>query len=64
VAPHPIEHCHGRRKPLNGQKAIMPRCPGGRKAVLYLRRIEGLRGIRHSAASHPPSIGHACVGPR
>src|SRR6266540_7100012 len=32
--------------------------------VLYLRRIEGLRGIRHSAAPPPPSIGHACAGPR
>src|SRR5258708_24185625 len=35
-------------------------CP----CVLYLRRIEGLRGIRHSAAPPPPSIGHACAGPR
>src|SRR5258708_10657255 len=32
--------------------------------VLYLRRIEGLRGIRHSAAPPPPSIGHACAGPQ
>src|SRR5258708_36528465 len=32
--------------------------------VLYLRRIEGLRGIRHSAAPPPPSIGHASAGPR
>src|SRR6266852_6075770 len=32
--------------------------------VLYLWRIEGLRGIRHSAAPPPPSIGHASAGPR
>ena len=32
--------------------------------VLYLWRIEGLRGIRHSAAPPPPTIGHACVPAR
>ena len=76
VAPHPIEHCHGLSQTsvwgkrnyatIRGRRGL-PRgrfLPGSVRSVLYLRRIEGLRGIRHSAAPHPPSIGHACAGPR
>src|SRR5436309_11549243 len=54
-----------RRRKLN-YVTFWPPPPGhaGCPRVLYLRRIEGLRGIRHSAAPPPPSIGHACAGPR